>query len=1511
MKTKPSSQATAVAVVFSITFAAAGNPTGPAVQSGSATFHSSGSTLTVNAGNNAYINWQSFNIGAGESTVFNQPSSTSIVWNHINGSSPSQIYGSIQANGVVVLLNSSGFYFGPNSFVSAAGLVVSTANCAPPENAGGAWEFNGPPPLASIVNYGQIKIGNGGDCFLIADQVQNNGDIEAPGGNIGLAAGQTVTLSERPDGRGMTMNVVLPQGSVDNHGNIVADGGTIALNAQVVNQGGFIQANSVKDDNGVIELVASDTLNLESGSQISASGDASANGSKGGTVTLQSGNVFSDADGSQIVTTGGTHGGNGGNIEVSAPNIESLNSSMNAGAQAGWEGGQFLLDPSSIVLGTSGTGIVPGTGTVASGSTPAALSLNVNTAFANKNFSSIILQSTGNITLNTGTTWNLSGTTGMNAGQLTLEAAGNINLNNGSAITDANGWSVSLYAGYVFAQSAIKQGTGSILFSGNSSIQTANGAVNLYAGNAITLGTGVIESAAAPLTLEAGGNITLGTTSAGSQISDAASGSVTVDAGYNFSQGKVVTGNSSLLLNAGSFIQSSAGDINLAASDNITVNSGYVVTTGGGNITAHALTGNIDTGSDAQGYHFETGASTLAAAYDLSDGLGGISTADGGNVTLIAGGNVTSVLPGTGNGYFYDGNFVSAANNDYFTGGSGTYGRGQAGNFTIVAGGNVTGNYVVADGTGSINAGVKMDASGNPVTSSGNYVLGTTGSAGTGADSLALDLISGGWNVNAAQNIFLQEVSNPNGMFNVSGTSAVKHLFDYAPNDYVNLTAGNEVQLGAAASALPRADTLHEPVIYPGILDINAGAGGVVLTGDSTYNQLILYPSPAGGLIINTTGGGSLTSTLPLSGGAPQTFGLVISDSSANQFKSGGNFGVNDHAATPIHVGSENPVELNISGDMDLVQLDSPEASQINVVGNMNNSSFQGMNLSASDTTSITVGAQAKASMEKSGILNSATDGSLTVGGNITDRGAFTSVNLSSVVGAGVPNLSYLSYAITSPSQPNALTLATSFYYDSTTHTLTYQNIPGKSLASVLSLLQNLTVQVVINGVPQWQDALHTIPLTTTVSVLNSTAASALLAEYNSEGALPAGNPGFIIGGGGKFAITAGNVDLGTTPGIQSEGVGFENVRGTFPLANLFTTGANIDLNLTGDLTMYSSSVATLNGSSIMINAGGTINVGSPEFSVSSLGARGIYTTGQGDCTVIADGDININGSRIAAYDGGNVTVESLDGNVNAGTGGGGFVVVNSYTVNPATRAVNFNPVTIPGSGILATTFPNDPTATLGNILVETPNGDVNADAGGIVQLALNKTDSSHSTVEVLAGYELRDADGNPVYANDLADGKPVEVSANQNLVATGSGVIAENAVLQASGSLQGNFFANHSIGVTAPVIGAGTTIFGTTVTADAGSYGGGVTIIGTESVTGGGPGATVESGDANGGGSSFAQGTAANATSAAASAQSVADVTKAASGTGTDDTDDEKKKKSITLAQKVSRVTVILPGKQ
>src|ERR1035437_4944403 len=839
-------------MLFTFAFRAQANPTGLAVSFGSAIAQQTGSQLNITAGNNAVLNWQRFNIAAGETTVFNQPSATSIVWNRINDPNPSQIFGTIQANGVVVLLNNSGFYFGPNSFVSAAGLVVSTANYAPPQNAGGSWEFNGPPPLASIVNYGHIQVGHAGSAFLIADKIENHGDIEAPGGSIGLAAGQTVTLSERPDGRGMSMNVVLPQGSVDNCGNIVADAGTIALNARVVNQNGLIQANSVQNQNGVIELVASDSLNLGASSQIVAQGDDSVSGSAGGTVMLTSENNFSDAVGSSIVTAGGANGGNGGNVEVSAPNIESLNSSMDASARSGFSGGEFLLDPANIVLGISGAGVPNGSGTVAYNSGSGTLNINVNTAFKNKNFSQILLQATGNITLNAGVTWNLYTSTGNEtAGTLTLEAGGNIVFGNGSLLTDPNGWLVNLLAGVSFPSGTVRSGVGKIYLDGGTggtgrgSIQLAQGSVNLSAGNSIQLGSGYVRTVGGGnITLNAGnsfsdvsGNVETGGTSAsptgaGGNINIAAasfsiggqvanwgtggltlnyggttfslgsiysqlfssqitlqskndillddntawslsdstgltSGLLTLEAGRNiifgnttslsdynnwfialfagvsdFSHQTVTPGTGSIYLNGydpnnagnsiydpGGHIRTSSGNITLVAGQDITVGSGYVITTGGGGINAHALSGNIDTGSDAQGYHFELGAATIASAYDLSDGLGGISTAAGGDVNLTAGGNVTSVLPAN-RGYYFDGNFVSAQNSDYITAGAGAYGR-QAGNVTIVAGGDVTGNYLVANGTGSIFAGVQMDANGNPIkNASGNYVLGATGSAG-------------------------------------------------------------------------------------------------------------------------------------------------------------------------------------------------------------------------------------------------------------------------------------------------------------------------------------------------------------------------------------------------------------------------------------------------------------------------------------------------------------------------------------------------------------------------------------------------------------------------------------------------------------------------------------------------------------------------------------------------------------------------------------------------------------
>ena len=380
LRTLPSSPTIAAAWALTLgpVLPVLANPQGMSVGSGSATVTTSGSQLTVTASQNAFLNWQSFNIAPGQTTTFQQPSAASIVWNRINDPNPSQIWGHLNANGIVVLMNQSGFFFGPGSVVNAAGFVATTATTLPTFDLGGTWQFNGPPPSASIVNYGQIRVKDGGSAFLIAEKIENHGTLMAPDGTLGLYAGKQVLMSERPDGRGLSVEVSLPEGSVDNHGKLVADGGSIMLHAQTVNQDGLVQANSVHERNGVIELLASDTINLGANSSISAQGDSSAV-SDGGSVTIKSDGAFADAVGSRITVAGGGLGGNGGQVELSASAMPQIHTAVDGHAAPGSTGGSLLIDPDYIVIGTSGSGSANG-GQVGANDPPGTLNLNVGSA---------------------------------------------------------------------------------------------------------------------------------------------------------------------------------------------------------------------------------------------------------------------------------------------------------------------------------------------------------------------------------------------------------------------------------------------------------------------------------------------------------------------------------------------------------------------------------------------------------------------------------------------------------------------------------------------------------------------------------------------------------------------------------------------------------------------------------------------------------------------------------------------------------------------------------------------------------------------------------------------------------------------------------------------------------------------------------------------------------------------------------------------------------------------------
>jgi hypothetical protein len=255
--------------------------------------------------------------------------------------------------------------------------------------------------------------------------------------------------------------------------------------------------------------------------------------------------------------------------------------------------------------------------------------------------------------------------------------------------------------------------------------------------------------------------------------------------------------------------------------------------------------------------------------------------------------------------------------------------------------------------------------------------------------------------------------------------------------------------------------------------------------------------------------------------------------------------------------------------------------------------------------------------------------------------------------------------------------------------------------------------------------------------------------------------------------------------------------------------------------------------------------------------------------------------------------------------------------VDPLTHQVYNTAPTIPGSGILATTFPPRdsfypaPESSLGNILVETPNGNINANAGGIVQLQLNNQKSSGSSIEVLAGYELRDSQGNPVSAANISSGKPVQVADGKNIDASGSGVIGNNVDLQASGNIKGVIFARGNASLSAQQNANVTVLAQGKVDANVGGTLSG-TVIGVGGVSASGTvDATVLSQNANVNGSSsadtFAQGTAANTASQGMSAESASN--KAAQNSATEADDLLKKEKKITLVQKTGRVTVILPS--
>ena len=324
-------------------FASAGvlaNPTGGVVVNGTASITDTPGALFVDSTSaKAIINWQGFSIGAGELTRFNQPSASSAVLNRVLGGNASEIFGMLQSNGRVFLINQNGIVFGPGSTVDVAGLVASSLNLSDADFLAGTMRFQGVPGAGAVTNLGSISAQPGGEVYLVGPAVTNGGVIYSPQGEVVLAAGNSVELVS-PGTPGLSVTIAASGNQALNLGQIFADSGRVGIFAGLVDQSGYVQANTaVLGEDGTIKFEATSATTLAAGSQTVSTGELNIDS---GSLVVNGG-VFSGPQtihADSILVQGGSSGGGQAALLVA-----------NSGSQDIWAGAGGLT-----VLGGAGGG---------------------------------------------------------------------------------------------------------------------------------------------------------------------------------------------------------------------------------------------------------------------------------------------------------------------------------------------------------------------------------------------------------------------------------------------------------------------------------------------------------------------------------------------------------------------------------------------------------------------------------------------------------------------------------------------------------------------------------------------------------------------------------------------------------------------------------------------------------------------------------------------------------------------------------------------------------------------------------------------------------------------------------------------------------------------------------------------------------------------------------------------------------------------------------------------------
>ncbi|AFZ24102.1 hypothetical protein Cylst_1845 [Cylindrospermum stagnale PCC 7417] len=284
----------------------------PAADGTNTTVTPNGNQLDINGGSlsgdgaNLFHSFQKFGLDANQTANFLSNPNIQNILGRVVGGDASIINGLIQVTGGnsnLFLMNPAGMIFGPNSQLNVpASFTATTANgigfgnnlwfndvgnnnYADLIGTPSAFNFSTSQP-GSIINFGNLEVGNGNNLNLLGGSVVSTGKLSAPGGNITVASvpGEKLLRISQP-GHLLSLEISPISGGI-----------SAPTLPQLLTGGNFTNATSLTvNSNGHLELTGS-------GIQVNA-GDVVAKGLTSQTATLSAANNLTLPE-SQLNTTG-------------------------------------------------------------------------------------------------------------------------------------------------------------------------------------------------------------------------------------------------------------------------------------------------------------------------------------------------------------------------------------------------------------------------------------------------------------------------------------------------------------------------------------------------------------------------------------------------------------------------------------------------------------------------------------------------------------------------------------------------------------------------------------------------------------------------------------------------------------------------------------------------------------------------------------------------------------------------------------------------------------------------------------------------------------------------------------------------------------------------------------------------------------------------------------------------------------------------------------------------------